>query len=409
MKWDSHLQSAATIINQFEGQIPLAAFLRDFFRHNPRMGSADRKSIAAMVYAFYRLGHALGKADPAQRILAGLLLCSKDPVPALEYMVPEWASHAGDTLSEKMELVARRTGPITLEELFPWKDQLSRGVEPSAFFRSLLRQPRMFLRIRDGMHDQVLGALAEAGVALERLGADGVALPAATKTGQILTDPSWYQIQDDSSQRTARFFNPDLVPLGRGALVWDCCAGSGGKSILFHDLHPEADLWVSDSRPAMIRNLRSRFRDAGITRYHSSVVDISGGALPPFHPRQAAVLIADVPCTGSGTWARTPEQLYFFHPGRILKMKQRQIEICNRILPCLKTGGSLVYITCSVFAGENEGVVEEICSQHGLELRAQEILEGYAQGADTLFAALLTKVDKPGYQGLGTQGHPDKE
>ncbi|HUX85054.1 MAG TPA: hypothetical protein VMV20_07460, partial [Chitinophagaceae bacterium] len=303
MKWDSHLHSAETIISQYEGQIPLAAFLKDFFRHNPRMGAADRKSISAMVYGFYRLGHALGKASRTERILAGLFLCSGEKSPALDYLDPEWGSRTGAPFAEKIGLVASRAGSFSMEEVFPWKDALSQGMDPSGFSRSLLRQPRMFIRIRDGMHARVLGALTRAGVPLERLGSDCVALPAATKTDQILTDRSWYQVQDYSSQRTADFFQPDLLPLEGGALVWDCCAGSGGKSIMFHDLRPEADLWVSDSRATIIRNLRSRFREAGITRYRSSIIDLTAPGPLHFPERRADALIADVPCTGSGTWA----------------------------------------------------------------------------------------------------------
>ena len=57
--------------------------------------------------------------------------------------------------------------------------------------------------------------------------------------------------------------------------AWDCCAASGGKSILLKDKFPRVQLTVSDIRETILRNLRQRFQRAGIKDYHAFVADLS--------------------------------------------------------------------------------------------------------------------------------------
>ena len=105
------------------------------------------------------------------------------------------------------------------------------------------------------------------------------------------------------------------------------------------------------------------------------------------------IIIADVPCTGSGTWARTPEQLHFFKNNEIEKYALLQRRIVGNALPHLKTNGHLLYITCSVFKKESEENVSFFKEKYNLNLIKSEYLKGYEMQADTLFVALFTKSD----------------
>jgi 16S rRNA (cytosine967-C5)-methyltransferase len=92
--------------------------------------------------------------------------------------------------------------------------------------------------------------------------------------------------------------------------LWDCCAASGGKSILAYDQFSSLKLTVSDVRASILSNLRKRFERAGIRHYASFVADITS---PRFQLNKTFdIVLCDVPCSGSGTWSRTPEQLSFF-------------------------------------------------------------------------------------------------
>jgi 16S rRNA (cytosine967-C5)-methyltransferase len=171
--------------------------------------------------------------------------------------------------------------------------------------------------------------------------------------------------------------------------VWDACAASGGKSILAFDIFKKIDLTVSDVRQSILFNLEKRFATAGIKNYHSFLSDLSSSA----HLRNAAfdLIITDVPCSGSGTWSRTPEQLYYFEPHQIDRYSALQKKIVDNAIPYLKPGGFLLYCTCSVFKKENEEVVEYIQQQHSLQLIQSALMTGYTMKADTLFGAVFQK------------------
>jgi 16S rRNA (cytosine967-C5)-methyltransferase len=78
MKYDNQLRYAANIIREYDGSVPLSAWLKDFFKQNKQMGSRDRKTVSGMVYGFYRLGHnQFGSIE--ERILSGISLLNTLP------------------------------------------------------------------------------------------------------------------------------------------------------------------------------------------------------------------------------------------------------------------------------------------------------------------------------------------
>ena len=102
-------------------------------------------------------------------------------------------------------------------------------------------------------------------------------------------------------------------------------------------------------------------------------------------------ILADLPCTGSGTWSRTPEAMYFFDPQTISNFRQRQEKILSNINSRLKPGGTLVYITCSVFAAENEGVVSYVTEPGKLRVEQEQMISGYTESADSMFVSRMGK------------------
>jgi len=144
-------------------------------------------------------------------------------------------------------------------------------------------------------------------------------------------------------------------------------------------------------RPSIIQNLKQRFANAGIKTYKSFVADLTNSKLP-IPNSQFDLIICDAPCTGSGTWSRTPEQLYFFQHEKIGVYTSLQKRIVGNAISFLKTNGHFLYITCSIFQQENEIVAAFIENELHLELIKMELLKGYHQKADTMFAALFRKT-----------------
>lgn len=368
MKYDNQLRYASQIVKQYNGQVPLSSWLKEFFREKRQMGSRDRKTVSEMVFGFYRLG-ALKFNSVEERLLAYIGI--------------------SDTLPElKNYFFAQSSPPLTFDtnNIFPFNTHLSPGIDAPSFAASFLTQPDLFLRIRPGKENIVFQKL-DHNIAFKRCGANCIALENATKIGSILDVNAEVVIQDKSSQATGEFLKTAAKNL-EIFNVWDCCAASGGKSILAYDLLQNIRLTVSDIRDSILHNLKKRFAEAGIKHYNAFVSDLTG---QPHHTAATYdLIIADVPCSGSGTWARTPEQLYFFTANKISYYANLQKRIVANVVPALKRGGFLLYITCSVFREENEGMIHFLASEMPqLELLDTALIKGYQERADTLFAALF--------------------
>ena len=156
---------------------------------------------------------------------------------------------------------------------------------------------------------------------------------------------------------------------------------------------PKVKLTVSDNRESILNNLQKRFKAAGLPipmRYladatNAADLNIKLGTLRFDH------IVCDVPCSGSGTWARTPEQLYFFDTAKLSSFATRQSLIVTNAIRYLKPGGTIIYITCSVFKVENEAVVQRAIQDEQMALVNELLIDGTDQLADSMYVATLRK------------------
>jgi len=381
----SYLSAALFLIRQYAGKTPLSLFLKDYFSTNKKYGSRDRKYISQLCYCYYRSGHALNAVPPEKKILSSLFLCSTESNDLLKNLAPEWNEKAAISLDEKIRLL----GPeFKREDIFPWGPELSDGVDIAGFCLSHLIQPFIFLRIRPGHENAVVEKLDSRQIKFDRVRERCLALPNATHLEGIVILNREAVIQDLNSQNTGEFLKS--VSWTSSREVWDCCAASGGKSLMLYDMKPDIKLTVSDVRENILHNLRKRFAVAGISDYKSVKIDLSASDIR-LPDNKYQLIIADVPCSGSGTWSRTPEQLYFFSENKIGEYAALQQKISSNVIPALLPGAYLLYITCSVFKKENESIVRQLEQNGKLQLIKMEMFRGYDKKADTLFAALLKK------------------
>lgn len=382
---DSYIQIALALIERYDGAMPLSAFLKQYFAQHKKHGSRDRKLISHLVYTYYRLGK-YAATNQQQRLLIALFLCEPADSQWSVCLPEAWQQLMQASLGEKCSYLQTQNLTITPAAIFPWIDALSEGIEKEAFVWQYLQQPDLFLRVRPSRMKKVVETLNTNTIAFE---AEGNCLRVAngTKIDQLLTINKDVVVQDRSSQQVANLFS--YFQEASVKKVWDCCAASGGKSILLIDTLLGIQLSVSDIRATILHNLRQRFAEAGIAQFQSFLADLS---LPLPVKQQYDAIICDVPCSGSGTWGRTPEQLSLFETTEINRYAQLQATIAGNTIPHLKQGGYLLYITCSVFAAENEMNVNKLAEQHSLKLVTHEVLTGYQHKADTMFAALLQKV-----------------
>lgn len=399
MRYYSHIQSARQIIEAYNGKEPFHRYIRAFFAQYKKLGSRDRKQISGLCYAYWRLGGALEVLSVEDRIMAGHFLCISpagkeefsDPI--LEQVKPEWNASLHLSIPQKFALITGKENAWETEcrKIFPWTNELSNGIDTDQFLQSFFIQPDLFLRARPGKEEQVATKLTNAGVAFEHIPPSAFAMPNSTKIDDIITLNTEAVVQDLSSQQVREFLQ--LVPVPpSGIRLWDCCAGSGGKTILASDVLKKVSITVSDKREQILVNLAKRFREAGMGHYQSLLADMAIGTGRQPSKYNYDLIIADVPCSGSGTWGRTPEWLHFFDTPSIDTYSDLQKKIVTHAIPHIAKGGYFLYITCSVFRKENEEVVELIRANPSLELVKMEVLKGYHRKADTMFAALFRSV-----------------
>jgi 16S rRNA (cytosine967-C5)-methyltransferase len=410
MRFYSYLNSGVQILNQYKGEEPFASFIKKYFSANKKHGSKDRKQITHLCYCYFRLGKSLLQVPVEERILIGLFLCSSEPNEILAQLKPEWNVKINLPADKKLLIISarlRQSGgnySLLIKDVFPWKEEVSPGINYEKFCESFFVQPDLFLRLRPGYENIVKEKLLEAAIDFKEMNSSCLSLPNASKIEDVIALDREIVVQDYSSQQIGVYFKfaiSNLIPITIGTKInaWDCCAASGGKSLLLHDINPNIDLTVTDLRESILINLKKRFTKAGIKKYKSFVTDLTSNQQPT--NSNYDLIICDAPCTGSGTWSRTPEQLYFFEEKKIEKYAELQKKIVSNVIPHLRENGFLVYMTCSVFKKENEEVVKLIREELHLELIKMparmawsdgELFKGYDKKADTMFAALFRRL-----------------
>jgi 16S rRNA (cytosine967-C5)-methyltransferase len=382
-RWQAYIRSAEQVISRYDGDIPLSPWLREFFRENKKMGSTDRRFVGSLVYQFYRTCGFVKGDDMQERFLAARFLCSFEADPVLEALKPEWNLQVGRTVADKLQIITFETTVTALES--EYAGDVSDLIDRARFRESFLVQPDLFLRVRPGKEEVVTAKLEAAAIPFTKVSEHCFSIPNQSNADKVLKLDTEAVVQDYNSQRTGEFFG--LKKTDRNFKVWDCCAASGGKSIMAYDINPEIDLTVSDIRDTILINLEIRFDRAGIKKFYPFKVDLARAGNMPNGIYDT--VIADLPCSGSGTWSRTPEQSCFFSRSKIRHYSDLQMSILKNVVKTLKPGGRLVYITCSVFREENEQVVEFAKETLQLTLIDMQYLKGYEMKADTLFVAVF--------------------
>lgn len=389
---ENYVRSSTAIITAYNGDIPLAAFLKMHFAANKKFGSKDRKFISQLCYNYFRLGQAVVDLSKEVGIKIALFLCNDSAEEWGVLFDDTWLKNWSDNFIKRFSFVQSKYPSINGQSIFPFYQFLSKEIDQDLFSFSHCIQPDLFIRVRPLHSIAVLAALQNAQYSYKLIGDNSISLPNGTKLESIVEIDQQVVIQDLSSQQVGDVLNR-IKPLldSKTISVWDCCAASGGKSILANDILENIELTVSDIRVSILHNLKVRFSKAGINKYNSFIIDLAKQLIDQnsMSKNQYDIVICDAPCSGSGTWGRTPEQLYFFNEKNIDQFQQLQQKVVTNIIPAVKKGGYLLYITCSVFEKENELISSFIKVNSTFQLIEQKVIKGYAHKADTMFVALF--------------------
>jgi 16S rRNA (cytosine967-C5)-methyltransferase len=381
--YSSHITSAKEIIQNVNATLTLQTQLLQFFKANKKIGSKDRKQITHYCYCYFRAKSICPQKTVEETIATGLFIFENQPNDALAFLNNELNNNIEKSLEEKLVYLEKNAN-----ELFAFNHLLSQQIFIESFAKSFTQQPNLFLRIRKN-EDGIKAKLTENNISFIEVDYNCLCLPNSAKVTDLLAINEEVVIQDYSSQQVFRQLHNYYVKMAEPIKVWDCCAASGGKSILLADsISQKIQLTVSDVRESILANLKLRFKQAQIKNYNCFLHDATTSK--PLSLKKQNIIICDVPCTGSGTWARTPEQHVFFKEDNLIQFTTRQFQIAHNVLKYLDSNGILVYITCSAFAAENEEIVEKLTANTALRLCEQYYIKGYENHADTMFVAILS-------------------
>ncbi len=386
-------EKAANFIKIYNGDTSLAESLRSHFKIHKNMGVNDRRRFSQIIYSYYRVGRLLNGNNLEENLMLSSFLLGTEENMIIKAVCSTFFFIKPDQfekpIEEKVKLLAENEIINSDTKIFPYPELLSRGVDEDAYSWSLFRQSLAFIRVRKNYLHDVLEELKQneiEPVISERenecLGFE----PASKLTLLDAFEKGKFVIQDRNSQRTL----DDIPVLKPTDYWWDCCCGAGGKSLLFKEKFRNNRIVLSDSRKSILENAKIRMQQAGYDRPEIMQIDLESGGAPENFKNKFDGIIADVPCSGSGTWARSPEQVHFFRPYALKEFVEKQQKIIDNISPCLKKGGYLLYITCSVFKDENEAMVDAIINK-GYELKSMKLIGGWNHRSDSLFTALLSK------------------
>jgi 16S rRNA (cytosine967-C5)-methyltransferase len=155
-------------------------------------------------------------------------------------------------------------------------------------------------------------------------------------------------IQDEASQLVS-------LLVGGGANILDCCAAPGGKTRTLAELNPRASIVATELHPHRARMLRKLATAANV-----HVIAADARKLP--FTTDFDRVLADVPCSGTGTLARNPEIKWRLKLEDLADLQTRQLAILQSAMQRVSPGGRLVYSTCSLEKEENSTVIEKALS-----------------------------------------------
>jgi 16S rRNA (cytosine967-C5)-methyltransferase len=349
---------------------PADGVLSAFFR-GQRTGSRERAFIAETAYAVLRrkryLERLVGEsASPRRLVLAALVrlegLSQRQLAEAISEREADWLA----------DLKARPEPELSLAEKADLPDWLVEHLsarmneeEILTLARSLNQSAALDLRVNSlkATREEVLARLAADGIEAQpcRYAPLGIRLKGKPSLSR---DPLYLEgkieVQDEGSQLLGYLLAPK-----RGEMVVDFCAGAGGKTLsLGAMMRSTGRLYAFDVAEKRLAKLKPRVARAGLSNVHPACISGEGDVRIKRLAGKIDRVLVDAPCSGLGTLRRNPDLKWRQTPESVAELTRKQGDILASASRLVKTGGRLVYATCSILPEENERIVEAFLAAH---------------------------------------------
>lgn len=344
-----------------------------FYRQHREYGARDRRFFSNAVFSWFRWRGWLKTTDN-EKIVAAVLLDAAEISPPLKNMIenstlssqkpePLGSLNLNDKAAALRNLL--QCERLEIEQLVPdWFPSFLHNPgagEDEAHLEQCIRacqtRPPTWLRLPLDREDGALDLLAKTGYEIER---HPLLKQAVFVKGQKKFDAAKFpaiEVQDLASQCVGLCCHPEP-----GEQWWDLCAGSGGKSLHLADLTKDKGvIMATDIRPQILNQFMKRLKK---NNYRSIKTSLWDGVNDPAPDKCFDGILVDVPCSGSGTWARNPDARWRIFPEQIRNYALIQANLLEIAAKKIKPGGRLVYSTCSLTTLENADVIKTFLEQH---------------------------------------------
>lgn len=380
----ARLATAAGLLDEIAAGCPAEKALTRWARKSRFAGSKDREAVRDAVFDVLRMWRscaARGGGETGRALILGLLLeRGEDPD-----LVFTGEGHAPAPLAPDERMAIRdptRREALDLPDWLLPDLEASLGADLPGIAALLRRRADLFLRWHAGRTtaDDAIAALAEDGVVAEPHPLAPTALRVvegqrALRRARAYTG-GLVEVQDAASQAVCA-----ALQVGPGVRVLDLCAGGGGKGLAL--AARGAEVTAHDVAPARMRDLPDRATRAGTPIRIATPETLAG--LPRFD-----LVVADVPCSGSGAWRRQAEAKWRLSRAGLDDLLRVQADLLLRAASHVGAGGRLAYVTCSLLEAENAAQIDRfLAAQPGRWRQERRLHLTPRAGGDGFFLALL--------------------
>lgn len=376
----ARLQATIDILDRFLAGTPAEQALTAWARSSRYAGSKDRAAIRDHVFDCLRCKRSfahLGGAETGRGLVLGLLRAQGSAPDTLftgqGYAPQPLAPHDSPAPRTEMPENTALDCPDWLAD--DLRSSLGAGFTP--VMQALQHRAPVYLRVNLARTTRTNAAklLSHDGIETRPHPLADTALEVTGNARRVRQSDSFInglvELQDAASQAVIQF-----IPLIKDAHVLDYCAGGGGKALALAALG--AHVTAHDANPARMKDIPERARRAGVT--------ISTALAPE---GVFDIVLADVPCSGSGSWRRAPAGKWSLDRAALDGLLQVQAAILNDASQHVRPGGRLCYVTCSLLDAENTDQVTQFLDRTpGFGLALQKRFTPL-DGGDGFFLAVL--------------------
>ncbi|WP_337023695.1 MULTISPECIES: 16S rRNA (cytosine(967)-C(5))-methyltransferase RsmB [unclassified Pantoea] len=251
-----------------------------------------------------------------------------------------------------------------------WPDQWQQIVDANN------QRPPMWLRVNRQHHsrDAWLNLLqAEDKAAFPADAPDALRLESPAPVSQLPGfDQGWVTVQDLSAQRCALLLEPQ-----NNEAILDLCAAPGGKTTHILEIAPQANVLAVDIDQQRLTRVHENLQRLGM----QAEVRQGDGRTPAewCGDQQFDRILLDAPCSATGVIRRHPDIKWLRRDRDIPELAALQREILNAVWPRLKSGGTMIYATCSILPEENHQQIAAFLAEHD-DAAAEQLPEGQING-----------------------------